>query len=181
MKKYILLFALGLIGQLMYSQKYYTRTGSTHFNSSVATFEPVEAINNSTTVILDSNSGKMAAQLFVNAFQFKVALMQEHFNENYMDSDQYPKASFTGQLDNFDTTVQATPKSYTLSGVLKIRGVAKNIATIAKIRREGDTLILRANFSVKPEEFKIKIPSIVRKKIAKEIKITLKYELVKKN
>ena len=85
-----------------HSQTYITRTGNTDFKAPVKAFEPVEATNNSTTVILKTTTGDLAAQLFMTAFQFKVALMQEHFNENYMNSNKYPKAMFRGKLTDFN-------------------------------------------------------------------------------
>ncbi len=177
MKK-ILILLLFVTTHLTFAQKYFTRTGTTNFKASVDTFEAVEAINKSTTVILKANSGDIAAQLFVTAFKFKVALMQEHFNENYMDTDKYPKATFRGKLKDFD--INLLKEEYELSGTLTIRGKKKAIKTTARLIKNNQKLILTSGFNVKPKDFDIKIPSIVRNKIAKSINITLSYELVEK-
>lgn len=181
MKKIMLTAFLGiLMSQNIMAQKYFTRTGTTHFKASVATFEPVEATNKSTTAILKTETGDVAAQLFVSAFQFKVALMQEHFNENYMDSDTYPKAIFRGKLQDFSMKNLSEEKEFLLKGTLTIKGKAKKINTKAKVFSKNKKLFLQTTFNVKPQDFNIEIPSIVRKKIAKEIKITVDYELVEK-
>lgn len=179
MKKIIVLTLL-IISQITSAQKYFTRTGVTEFKASVVAFEPVEAINKSTTVILKSDTGDIAAQLFINAFQFRVALMQEHFNENYMDSDTYPKATFRGKIQDFSIANMDSEKKYPLKGMLTIRGKQKEINTTFSIELKDDTIILKSEFKLNPNDFGIKIPSIVRKKIAKQINITLHYEMVEK-
>ena len=166
--------------QAALSQTYLTRTGFTEFKASVEAFEPVEAKNNSTTAILKTQSGDIAAQLFINAFKFRVALMQEHFNENYMDSDKFPKAVFRGKLNNFNFSELSGEQEYDLVGSLTIRGIKKDISTKAKVKKEGDQLVLTAAFSVEPKDFDIEVPSIVRKKIAEKINITIDYALVEK-
>lgn len=180
MKKTIAILICLITCQVALSQTYFTRTGFTEFKASVEAFEPVEAKNNSTTAILKTQSGDIAAQLFVNAFKFRVALMQEHFNENYMDSDKFPKAVFRGKLKDFDFGAISGEQEYDLSGTLTVRGVKKEINTKAKIKKEGDKLILSTYFSVEPQEFDIKIPNIVKKKIADKINVTINYELVEK-
>ena len=180
MKKTITLIACLIVTQVALSQTYYTRTGLTEFKASVEAFEPVEAKNNSTTAILKAQSGDVAAQLFINAFKFRVALMQEHFNENYMESNKYPKAVFRGKLNGFNFSELSGEQEFDLVGSLTIRGVKKEVSTKAKVQKDGDQLILTAAFSVQPQEFDIKIPSIVRKKIADKINIIINYELVEK-
>ena len=81
------------------AQKYYTRSGLTEFKASQIAFEPVEAINENTTVIFNINSGEVVAHVFIASFEFKNALMQEHFNENYMQSNLYPKGIFNGKIN----------------------------------------------------------------------------------
>lgn len=170
-----------LISSLASAQKYFTKTGLTEFKASVEAFEPVEAKNESTTVILNTENGDMAALLFVKAFHFKVALMQEHFNENYMDSDKYPKATFKGNIDTFSfKDISDEEKEYDLKGVLTVHGKAKDIATKAKIKKIDNQLIVISEFNVSPQDFDIDIPRIVRKKIAESINLKLCYELIEK-
>ncbi|MGG6230103.1 YceI family protein [Tenacibaculum sp. SDUM215027] len=172
----ILLF----LSQSIFCQKYFTRTGSTEFKASVDTFEPVEAKNNSTTVILNTQNGEIASLLLINAFRFRLALMQEHFNENYMDSDEFPKATFTGKIHNFNINEIVSEKDYKITGILNVRGINKEIVTLSKVIKTGNNIFLKSTFSVKPQDFNIKIPSIVRNKIAESVIITINYELSEK-
>ena len=164
----------------LHSQKYYTRSGSTQFEGSEKTFEPIKAINTSTTVILDTRNGNIVSQVFMAGFQFKNALMQEHFNENYMDSYQYPKATFNGNLDNFSMVNLVTNNTFDLSGVLAIKGLEKNIQTSVAVKQQDNRISISGVFFVSPEDFDITIPFIVRDKIAKQIQINFDYELIQK-
>ncbi|WP_292945362.1 YceI family protein [Olleya sp. UBA1516] len=178
--KYILILVL-FVSNMATAQKHFTKTGLTTFKASVDTFEPIEAKNESTTVILNTETGAIAALLFVKAFHFEIALMQEHFNENYMDSDKFPKATFKGQLIDFNMKhLSSEDKEFQLKGTLTIRGKDKLIATVAKLKKQHNKIVITSNLTVKPEEFDIKIPGIVRDKIAKSINLNLHYELVEK-
>ena len=106
--------------------------------------------------------------------------MQEHFNENYMDSDQFPKATFRGKLEGFSLENLTSEKEFPLKGTLSVRGIKKEINTTALICLKNNKIELAANFSVQPQDFDIKIPSIVRKKISEHINITIDYELAEK-
>lgn len=180
MKNAIVIIVGLLVSLQVNAQKYFTRTGITQFEAYEKAFEPVEATNKSTTAILNTTTGAVAAQVFMAGFQFKNALMQEHFNENYMDSHKYPKATLKGQLEDFSKDRMTTDSSFTLNGVLSIKGIEKEIQTEVFLNEENDRIYITTRFSVRPEDFDIKIPSLVRDKIAKEIKISAEYELVEK-
>ncbi len=163
------------------AQKYITRSGITTFAASEKSFEPVEATNKSTTVILNSSTGAVAAQVMIAGFQFKNALMQEHFNENYMDSHKYPKATFKGTLKNYSVEKSQKTTSYDLSGTLTIKGVSKPIHTTVYLKpTKNNKLHFTTKFVVQAEDYGIRIPSIVRKKIAEKILITIDYTLYEK-
>lgn len=180
MKTYFILFSL-LISLSTQAQKYFTKNGQTHFKASVEAFEPVEAENTSTTVVLNTTNGQMAALIFVKAFHFDIALMEEHFNENYMDSDQYPKATFKGQIENFNLKdLKKEAKVYKLTGTLTIRGKEKQINSEIQVSKKDNKIELNSLVSVKPQEFGIEIPGIVKEKIAKNILIDSHYVLEKK-
>src|SRR4051812_6500282 len=103
MKSISLIFAITLfISSLASAQeKYFTRAGHISFHSET----PVETIlanNNQVTSILDAATGEMVFAVLIKGFEFEKALMQEHFNENYLESDKFPKAKFTGKILNFD-------------------------------------------------------------------------------
>jgi hypothetical protein len=114
------------------------------------------------------------------SFPFKVALMQEHFNENYMDSDIYPKAIFRGKIESFDFEKLSSDETYTLKGKLTIRGISKELSFPVLLSKTNKRINLKGTFSVNPKNFGIEIPNIIRKKIARKINITINYELSKK-
>lgn len=163
------------------AQKYFTKTGLTEFKASNEAFEPVEAKSNNTTAILNTESGEVAALIFVRSFHFKIALMEEHFNENYMESDQFPKASFKGVLTDFDwDELQNGNKEYELTGDLTIKGKTQKVRSIAQLKLVDGKIKVVSSFNVKAKDFDIEIPSVVRQKIAENIAINIEYELEKK-
>lgn len=160
------------------AQKYFTKAGLTSFEASVEAFEPVEAKNISTTAILNGENGEIAVLLFVKAFHFEIALMEEHFNENYMDSDKFPKSTFKGRILDFDiNNLTKESKKFDFEGEMLIRGIGKEILDFIYIRKIGDKIYANGEFQLDPNDFEIKIPSVVRNKIANSIKIIFEYEL----
>ena len=138
MKK-IKFLILVLISMSAVSQnKYLTKTGSLTFEASVPSFEEVAAKNNSVTAILNTENGEFAALALVKAFRFKNALMEEHFNENYAESDSYPKATFKGKIENFnfDKLSEMDP-SLPIDGSLTFHGVTKEIKAIPVSRPDS--------------------------------------------
>ncbi len=174
-----ILIILLLVAQSIFAQKYFTRNGLTEFKASVDAFEPVEAKNHSSSAII-TGKRDIAVQIFISAFEFRIALMQEHFNENYMDSDDYPKATFRGKIEDFDINNIDADKKYKVVGNLTIRDSKKQIETFAEISRKNENIIFESMFEIVPKDFNIKIPGIVKKKIAQKIKINLHYELSEK-
>lgn len=174
--KTILTLILALsIGVVTAQQKYLTKNGEITFEASVPSFEEVKAKSNSVTAILNTETGDIAALALIKGFRFKNALMEEHFNENYIESDEFPKAKFKGTLVDFDA--KDLKSNYTIKGALTLHGVTKEISVKATVNKTGDSINLSANFSTQPEDFDIKIPSIVSKKIADDIQVQLNFEL----
>ena len=107
-KKFInmrkLFVLLGLIFSVsnITSQQLYTNNGVTTFDGSKESFEPISAVNDKSVSVIDVNKGNIAALIYIKDFEFRLGLMQEHFNENYMDSGKYPKSTFSGVILNFD-------------------------------------------------------------------------------
>ena len=180
--KNAIVIIIGLLMSLhLNAQKYFTRTGTTQFEASEKVFEPVEATNKSTTAIFNTKTGAVATQVFMAGFQFKNALMQEHFNENYMDSSKYPKATFSGNIQNFSfEELSDYQKEHKIHGVLTIRGIEKEITISCRIKKIKNGLSLKTNFNVFASDFEIKIPKVVRNKISQEINITAEYDLIEK-
>lgn len=167
---------------MSYSQeKYVTKTATINFVGSVDSFEPIKAVNNSTTVVLNEE-GDLAALVLIKGFKFPVALMQEHFNENYLESDDYPKATLRGSLKDFKTDELGSnsEREYVFKGTLEMHGVKSEIEFPVQIINKATSYDLTSSFSINPAQFKIDIPSVVRKKIAQEIQVEVFAVLPKK-
>ncbi len=178
MKNIFALFLFFIFTSSCYCQKYFTRSGEIKFEANMAAFEEVAAKNNSTSCILDTSTGEIAVLVLIKGFRFKIPLMEEHFNENYMESDQFPKATFKGKIINFSNSKLAISKnSFDLEGDLSIHGITQKIKTKIFLSSLGQKIISTATFKIKPIDFKIKIPSIVRNKIAETVEIDLKFDL----
>jgi hypothetical protein len=180
MKKIIVLLLL-FVGIIPVSaQKYITKTGSLKFEASVASFEEVAAENKNTSAILESTTGEIAVLTLIKGFRFKIALMEEHFNENYIESDKFPKATFKGKIEDFDVAkLSSAAGMFKISGDLTLHGKTKKVTTNAKISKSGDKITVTGNFEAKPEDFDIEIPKLVSKKVADKVKITFNLLLTK--
>lgn len=169
-----------LVSAAFYGQKYSTRTGNLKFEASVPSFEEVAAENKTASAVLDATKGDLAVLALMKGFRFKLALMEEHFNENYVESDKYPKASFTGKVEGLDIAkLTSDAKTYTISGNLTLHGKTKKITDVAKIYKSGDKVVIAGIFTVKPEEFDIEVPKVVSSKVADKVEITYNLSLSK--
>ena len=178
MKK-ILIVLLFLCFGTFAQQKYITKTGSINFEASVPSFEEVAAKNTSVTAILNAENGEFAALALVKAFRFKNALMEEHFNENYAESNKYPKATYKGRLENFSLDKVTTSKTaFRIIGELTFHGVTKNVdVTSVEISTSEKGFVMKGNFKVKAKDFGIEIPKIVGNKIAEDIVVSFQFDL----
>lgn len=175
MKKLLICLLFSAAG-LWAQDKKITKTGKITFEASVPSFEEVKAKNENATFILNSKTGEVASLALMKGFRFKIALMEEHFNENYMESDQYPKATFKGRIEKFDEkALSATAKEFKISGKLELHGKSKDITSIAKIRKTDAGIEILSNFSVNASDFDIKIPSVVKNKVSNTIDIKTEF------
>ena len=173
---------LGLIAMtsVNWGQTYSTKSGTLSFEASVPSFEEVSAKNESVSAIFKTETGTFACLTLVKGFRFKVALMEEHFNENYIESSKFPKTTFKGTIVVFDLkTLNDTEQSFIAKGTLSLHGVEKQVEIPVQLGINGDALVMSSQFNLKPEDFNIKIPKVVSSKIAEDIEVVL--ELVLKN
>ena len=177
--KLLILFAITLSS---FSQQYITRDGITEFDGSKAAFEPIKAKNNSSISIIDIENGGIAALIYIKDFNFRLGLMQEHFNENYLESNKFPKSTFEGDIKDFDFNKLTNDfKNYYIQGKLTIKGVTQIVNTEAQLRLIDEKLELKCNFNILLSDFKIKIPRVVFKKIDEKVKINLNFKYEKNN
>lgn len=161
--------------------RYMTRTGHIEFHSSTP-MEDIHAVNDKVTSVWDASTGNVEFAVLIKAFSFEKALMQEHFNENYMESSKLPKASFKGSIKGVTAAQLAKPGDYPVevSGTITIHGVDRAMTTKGTVHVDAKGAITAVSeFSVKPADHDIKIPGAVRKSIAEEIAVSVKLDYTK--
>jgi polyisoprenoid-binding protein YceI len=160
-------------------QLYSTRSGFVGFYSKTA-LEDIKAENNQVYAIIDPAKQNLAFQLLCKGFVFPKELMQEHFNENYVESDKYPKATFSGTYTGDVQVNKDGVYKVTVKGNLTLHNATKAIETPATIEVKSGHLLAQAEFKVKPEDFNINIPSLVRDKIDKEMSVKVNVDCASK-
>lgn len=156
------------------AQKYFTKTGFISFFSEAA-LENIEAKSNQVMSIINSETGEMVFKMQIKTFQFEKALMQEHFNEKYLESDKYPDASFKGTIENIEDVDFTKEGAYpvTVSGTLNIHGVAKEYTAKGNVIVSGDKVMAEALFPVRLSDHDVKIPGAVKDNIAEVVEVTV--------
>ncbi len=175
MNYYVLLFTLLFAANTVNAQtKLFTKTGTVIFKSKTA-IENIEAVNNKVLSVWDTNTGNIEFSLLIKGFEFDRALMQEHFNENYLESDKFPKAIFKGVMENSKSIVFSAGNNYkvNVTGLLTLHGVTKQVIVPATITIKNGEASAVAGFSVVPQDYNIKIPGLVADKINKKIDILI--------
>jgi len=168
------------LGLSVFGQKFLTRTGTIQFFSETD-IENIEAINNQVSSVINIDNGEMAFTLLLKAFAFEKALMQEHFNEKYVESEKFPKSSFKGSIVDFSSSdLSKTPKEYSVKGDLTIHGITKKIEVkMTLIVNSENQIIGTSIFTIKLEDYDIKVPSAVRSQISETIEINVKLDYEK--
>jgi polyisoprenoid-binding protein YceI len=170
----LLLVAIGFIMTSVTAAqgRFFTKTGDISFYSKTK-LEDIEAHNRSVTCVLDTKTGNIQFAALMKGFEFKKALMQEHFNENYVESDKYPKAEFKGQVANNSSIDYANPGVYPakVKGQLTIHGQTKDVETDGTITVKDGKLFTTSEFQVAIADYKISVPALVKDNISKVITV----------
>lgn len=153
-----------------WSQKYVTEKSHVSFYSH-ATIEDITAKNEKSVGIFNTSTGEIVFSIPIAEFQFAKSLMQEHFNEKYMDTEKYPKASFKGKVTGYDAAATGIQQA-TAAGKLNIHGVERDVEIPGTIEKSGDKLLLKARFIVKLEDYKVDRPQLLWQNIAEQVEVT---------
>lgn len=180
MKQILITSLLVLSSMSIFSQKYMTQSGKISF-SSEAPIENIESSNNQVSSVINLDNGQLAFKLLMKAFVFEKALMQTHFNEKYIESEIYPKATFKGQIKDFNKlNISTTPQEVTVVGTLTIHGESQEITAKGKVYFDKDNrLVVTSEIEVLLEDYKIKVPSSVKDNISKSISVTIQMQYEK--
>ncbi len=179
MKKILLPLFFGFVCSTFGQDKLIIKTGSIAFESLYLTaFQDVKAKNEEVTAVLNPKTGDFACLGLIKGFRFEVALMEEHFNENYMESDKFPKAVFRGTIQNFDVSkLSGFEREYFIKGTLELHGKSKEMMVISKIKRTNLFGIeISTLFYVLAEDFGIPIPTVVKGKISSKLKVNADFK-----
>ncbi len=158
------------------AQKYIDRSGKASFFSS-APMEDIEAHSEQAVSVIDVKSGDIVASLLMRSFNFRKALMQEHFNEKYVESQKYPKATFKGNITNIGGLDVKKDGTYILevAGDITLHGVTRQVNVKAEAVVSNGAIQAKAVFPLKVKDFKIKIPKLVIQNIAEEVEVTVSF------
>lgn len=167
---YFIVFSILFMQKINAQDKYLTKEGFVSFFSH-SMVEDIKADNNQVLSVIDTKTGKIAIQLLMRSFMFEKALMREHFNENYVESYKFPKATFSGEIRNFDE-LDETNTVTEIVGTLTVHGKEKEISSKVTVNITENGIILTGDFKVEVADFDIKIPAIVANNIAKTIKVS---------
>jgi hypothetical protein len=167
-----------LFGSTLHAQKYITKNGHISFFSSTP-MEDIEAHNQQVNAVLDTETGDFVFKVLIKSFEFEKALMQEHFNENYMESHKIPNSTFVGKVTNHNQIDFDKDGEYpaSIEGKLTIHGVTKEVGNKGKFIVKDGEINGVAKFNIAPSDYDIKIPAAVAGKIANSLEVSVDIKL----
>lgn len=179
MKKSVVILIFILIHLHGFAQStYFTRNGHVYFISLTDAID-IDANNYQCASFLNIETGKIQFAVLIKSFEFTLATAKEHFNESYMESDKFPKASFKGEILNIDQLNLKEFGSYQVrvKGELTIRGITKNIEVAGEIIVEKEMINAKSEFEVAISDFDISVPKVVEHRVAKQVlvKVDMNY------
>lgn len=154
--------------------RFFTKNGRISFISK-GSIETIEASHKSVTCVLDSKTGALQFSVLMRGFEFRKALMQEHFNENYVESDKYPRSEFRGTITNNSAIDYTKDGVYDakVKGKLTIHGVTRDIESDGKITVKGGKPQTNASLGILVSDYNIRIPGVVKDNINNNVTITI--------
>ena len=173
-KYHLLTFTFMLFSSILSGQgKFLTNEGFISFYSHTV-IEDITADNHQVGAVIDAETGEVAVIVRMTRFEFEKKLMQEHFNENFVESEKFPKATFNGRITNNDEVDYSSAGMYPVQveGEMTIHGVTRNVKPGGTVEVTDDGIVARTEFKLNPEDYDIRIPRVVRDNIAEEMVIT---------
>ena len=159
--------------------KYICKTGHVYFISHTDIID-IDADNYNLASILNAKNGEVIFMIPMRGFKFKLPLAEEHFNENYVESDKYPQAKFKGKFINFDKIdfSKEGQQYIEVEGEMTIHGQTKKIKEAGILEIKNGEINAKSVMKIALKDYGINIPSLVINKVADiiDIKINLKYE-----
>jgi hypothetical protein len=155
------------------AQIFTAKEGSTAISFfSSAPLENIEALNKGAVIILNAGTNNLQMRISIQNFKFKNALMEEHFNENYLESTKYPNAEFKGKINEVVDYTQDGENKVTVTGTLDMHGVKKEVTINGSLKKTGELISLSSKFQIKIADYNIKVPSMYIQNIAEVVDVT---------
>ena len=139
-----------------------------------ATIEDIAAENTKASSIFNEANGDVVFSIPIKEFEFEKSLMKEHFNEKYMETEQFPKATFQGKISGYQPSVSGEQKA-TAAGKMTIHGVTQDVQIPGTMINSNGVLTMKAKFMIKLVDYKVKIPQLLWKNIAEEVEVTVEF------
>jgi polyisoprenoid-binding protein YceI len=164
--------SLFLFAGVVNAQIYTAKQGATNISFySEAPLENIEAVNKGGTIVLRASTNDLQIKISIQNFKFKNALMEEHFNENYMETEKYPHCEFKGKInENVDYNKDGENK-VTATGKMTMHGVTRDVTMPGTLVKTGNEIKLVTKFKIKVADYNIKVPSMYVKNIAEEVDV----------
>ncbi len=150
---------------------------------SASPLENIEAINKASKPLINKSTNDVQIKIVNSAFIFEKALMQEHFNENYMESEKFPNTIFKGKINEKIDWAKDGDHKVTVSGKMSMHGVDKDITMDGSINIKGEEVRISTKFKIHIADYGIKVPSLYIQNIAEDVDVKIEAVLVpfKKN
>ncbi len=167
MKRTTILILLFSAFSLYAQEKFTTNTATVNFEASIPLLEEIKAVNRSAVIVLEPKTSNFVCTVIIKDFRFKLDLMQEHFNENYLESERYPKAVFKGKIAQFDLKdINDVEKEYLIKGKITVHGKSREIEVKALLKKVNEGIQIHSDFPILISDFDISIPSRIVSKIS---------------
>ena len=175
MKKTTIVLALMLAAGSLFAQRKTTTSATVSFDATTSLDALPKAENKTVIGAIDTQTGSVHFEATVKNFSFSNPTMQQHFNENYVESDKYPKSEFKGTITNNSAINYKKDGTYAakIKGQLTMHGVTKDVETTGSLKINGGKIDATSTFNVLISDYNIKIAPIVKEKVSDAIKITV--------
>lgn len=169
----LLTFCLLTASNALFAQKVFIAQGASVNFFSETPIENIDATSTSMSSVLNTGNGDILFNVPLRTFRFEKSLMEEHFNEKYVESDKFPKAGFKGKILEEVEWQKDTVMKVSAKGVFSLHGVEREITEAGTLRIAGNAITLDVQFNITLKDYKIEIPSVVSQNIAETIRVTL--------
>lgn len=165
------LMLLILVAGFAKAQTVYSSTKAHVKFFSESPLEDIEADNEKARSLISEKDSAIVVSIPNIAFKFEKPLMEEHFHENYMETEDFPKSMFKGKIVSGMNFQQDGTYEVQVEGQLTIHGVTLDRQLTATIVKAGDVLTVKGSFLVRIEEHDVKVPSMYIDNIAEEVTV----------